>query len=710
MSGMPPYADNREHLAAELAWLDLALGTLVGAGPPDGDPLASVGAARQTIQQRLDATALEGRLLVLPLLTRLFGLSPQEEILIVCCLAPELDPASAATYAHLANDPSRACPSLSLVHRLSSLDPRCSDVATLTSDSRTAAFRWQLVRLDGSRDHRCTQGVVLDPGVSGLLTGAGWLDDRVDALLRPLPPVVAPQPGQVDDAVEDRVTAWPYEQAAGRLALQLRDSDARVLGHFHGAAASEGRRIAAAACSQVGAGLLHADLAEVTALARSGEEPFADSLRRIYRQAALVSAGVYLSGLDDVRRDPRAPALLHTLEELIREASWFTCLESQSPWVPSGWYASELVLMPFDLPMPSFSERRDAWSRSVAGLPDDEAADLASRFPLTVTGITEAVQLARARATAGGDDWDGNTDVGADAGRFAHLVWGCQQHARTGLDGLAAPISPRAGWPDLVLASDVLEQLHELCGQVRQRGRVLDEWGLGDRGSAGNGVRALFLGPSGTGKTLAAEVVAGSLGMDLLKVDLSSVVSKYVGETEKHLARVFSAAERSGAVLFIDEADALFGKRSEVRDSHDRYANIEISFLLQRLEEYDGVVILASNLGQSIDSAFLRRIRVIVQFPFPDEQARRAIWDRHLPARLPVDDDLDLAQLARHVKVSGGVIDKIVWNAAFLAASDGGRLRQEHVLRATRREYDRMGKPFDPTPMRQRDVHEAAGR
>ena len=207
------------------------------------------------------------------------------------------------------------------------------------------------------------------------------------------------------------------------------------------------------------------------------------------------------------------------------------------------------------------------------------------------------------------------------------------------------------------------------------------------------GVYALFTGPSGTGKTLAAEVIANALEFDLLKIDLSAVVSKYIGETEKNLQRVFDSAERADCILFFDEADALFGKRSEIKDAHDRYANIEVNFLLQRLDEYEGVAILASNFAQNIDDAFSRRLQFTVEFPFPDERLRLAIWRNHFPKEAPVAAELDLEYFAREFKISGGSIRKIVLNAAFLAADEGEPISASHLMRATRREYERMGKP-----------------
>jgi SpoVK/Ycf46/Vps4 family AAA+-type ATPase len=260
------------------------------------------------------------------------------------------------------------------------------------------------------------------------------------------------------------------------------------------------------------------------------------------------------------------------------------------------------------------------------------------------------------------------------------------------LDTLARRLQPRHTWSDIVLPDDPRGQLEQVCARVRCRQRVLGDWGFARRLGPNAGVNALFSGPPGTGKTMAAEVLATELGLDLYKIDLSSVVSKYIGETEKNLERIFSAAESANVILFFDEADALFGKRSEVRDSHDRYANVEISYLLQRMEEYDGLAILASNLRQNMDEAFTRRLHFIVEFPFPGESDRRRIWDAHFPPELPREPDVDSASLARSYKLAGGSIRSIVLDAAFLAAAESRSMSARHLRQAAKREYQKMGK------------------
>lgn len=274
----------------------------------------------------------------------------------------------------------------------------------------------------------------------------------------------------------------------------------------------------------------------------------------------------------------------------------------------------------------------------------------------------------------------------------------CRIHARQNMDALAQRVEAIATWDDLVLPELAMETLKRISDQVRHKHTVYDSWGFRQQSNRGFGISALFVGDSGTGKTMAAEVIANELQLDLYRIDLSQVVNKYIGETEKNLNKVFDAAERSGAILLFDEADALFGKRSEVKDSHDRYANIEISFLLQRMESYNGLAILTTNMRKTMDTAFLRRLRFVVHFPFPDSHYRSQIWQRVFPDQTPVNG-LEYQKLAR-LNIAGGNIRNIALNAAFLAAKDKQALSMEHVIQAARTEYIKMEKLLNDSEWR----------
>jgi SpoVK/Ycf46/Vps4 family AAA+-type ATPase len=274
---------------------------------------------------------------------------------------------------------------------------------------------------------------------------------------------------------------------------------------------------------------------------------------------------------------------------------------------------------------------------------------------------------------------------------LADLYQACRAQSSLNLGALAVKTEPRYGWDDLIVPPEQVAQLREICSHVRHGYCVFSQWGFQRKVGYGRCLSALFTGPPGTGKTMAAQVIARELGLDLYRVDLSGVVSKYIGETEKNLSKIFKEAETSNAILFFDEADALFGKRTEVSDAHDRYANIETSYLLQKMEEYEGVVLLSTNLRENMDEAFTRRIRFIVEFPFPDAASRRRIWKGHFPEEAPVGE-LDYDFLAAEFAITGGSIRNAVLSAAFYAAEAGEAISMGHVLHGIRREYEKIGK------------------
>jgi hypothetical protein len=387
--------------------------------------------------------------------------------------------------------------------------------------------------------------------------------------------------------------------------------------------------------------------------------------RRIDREALLAGAGVALAVGTEAAQAAAAVRLISAM---------------RAPVIALG------ALSPFDLA--DLSERtplRFSVPAATAAIPaaaSPAAARAASRA-LQQFRVDEAV-LEQALTSV-----DGVTD---DAAIDAQVWNALRESARGGLDALAQRIDSRATFDDLVVPPAVSNQLHEMASQLRHRYTVYEDWRFGARDSRGLGIAALFSGESGTGKTLAAEVIANEAGLDLYRIDLASVVSKYIGETERNLSQLFAAAEHSGAVLLFDEADALFGKRSEVKDSHDRYANIEIAYLLQRIESYRGLAILTTNMKSALDRAFLRRIRFIVQFPFPDEAARDAIWRRQFPPTAPVGE-IDFAALSR-LQLSGGHIRSVAVNAAFHAAARNTRIDQDTLLIAARSEFAKLERTF----------------
>ena len=345
------------------------------------------------------------------------------------------------------------------------------------------------------------------------------------------------------------------------------------------------------------------------------------------------------------------------------------------------------LLRQLAVPGPNYAQCAAGWAYFLAQLPSQsalfeaECAGLASQFQLSYEQIRNAVSGARESLK--------------QAPTVAQLQVSARAQSIPTIAGLAHQIQPRHHWADVVLPDDQKLMLREMIAMIRQRGQVLEGWGLGKKLAASHGVSALFAGPPGTGKTMSAEIIASELGIDLYRIDLSTMVSKYIGETEKNLEKIFTAAERSNAILFFDEADAIFGKRSEVKDAHDRYANMEVGYLLQRMERYDGVTILATNLRANLDEAFTRRLHFVIDFPFPDEVQRLLLWQTLFPPTVPRAGELDFGGLARKHKIAGGVIRNIVVGACYLAATDQGAVTQAHLQHAARRELQKMGRLQD---------------
>jgi hypothetical protein len=353
--------------------------------------------------------------------------------------------------------------------------------------------------------------------------------------------------------------------------------------------------------------------------------------------------------------------------------------------VPESLRLRDRSVFRVDVRKPNPAEQQSLWIDALgpAGSQmNGELERVVSQFSMGTDAIYNASELARE-----------STALDGDQALTGSALWAaCRAQARPRLDDLAQRIAPAATWNELVLPEMQMRELHQISAQVRRRAKVYNDWGFAAKGDRGLGISALFAGASGTGKTMAAEVLANDLQLDLYRIDLSQVVSKYIGETEKNLRRVFDAAEEGGAVLLFDEADALFGKRSEVKDSHDRYANIEVSYLLQRMEAYRGLAILTTNLKGSLDTAFLRRLRFIIQFPFPDAAHRAEIWRHIFPVQTPLDA-IDFSRLAR-LSIPGGNIRNIALHAAFLAAEAGEVVTMAHLARAARGEYTKLEKPL----------------
>ncbi len=419
------------------------------------------------------------------------------------------------------------------------------------------------------------------------------------------------------------------------------------------------------------------------ASARGVEEPV--RLRDLRLAAALARRVLVFGGLEQL-----APELREAAWRALREGPEraLVCVESSAG---AGALGSEPVHL-LCIPPLGLLERRAAWSALLDGGLADGAGgvdDVSLKFRLSLTQIEQAAAIARTRARVRGGG-DGDSDGALTAEDLDHGARGASRH---GLGGLASRVEGESGWESLVLPERSLGALRTIASFLRHRDRVLPEWGGDGPPRAAAGLKVLFAGESGTGKTMAAQVLARDLGLDLFRIDLATIVSKYIGETEKNLERIFTAADGSNAILLFDEADALFGKRSEVRDAHDRYANVEVAYLLQRIEGYAGAVILATNLRRNIDASFLRRLDLVIDFPFPEPHERARLWQRLLPvqARRP-ESDIEIPFLAARFKLAGGSIRNAALAAALLAAEEGALIAMAHVVRAVALEYDKLGR------------------
>jgi hypothetical protein len=409
-----------------------------------------------------------------------------------------------------------------------------------------------------------------------------------------------------------------------------------------------------------------------------------EKLFQSVRDARMLGAQLYVQGSDlFIDEDGHLLPVSFDALQLLGES---VLLSSRSAFKFSPEMAGNdypMMHVPFE--SLSTQERIDLWKmfleKASSQVNEMEWNALAGQFSLTSGQIMAAASTAMSHALQ--EERALTSDDLFQAARF---------HSGHHLAELAHKIEPRYVWEDLVLPETPLSMLQEMVNMVKARSLVLDQWGLGRKLTSSEGISALFSGPPGTGKTLAAQIMANQLGIDLYRIDLSTVVSKYIGETEKNLERIFSDAAQSNAILFFDEADTIFGKRSEVKDAHDRYANIEVGYLLQRMESYTGVSILATNLRANLDEAFTRRLQFIINFPFPDEEYRLKIWNVLMPPDMPCGSDLNMKLMADRFKLSGGSIRNIIVSAAFLAASDGGRVEMQHLLHGARRELQKIGK------------------
>ncbi len=592
------------------------------------------------------------------------SLSRFEQDVLFLCIAIELDTHIATQCARAQDDPVKTYPTFALA--LAIFNDTSWDVV---SPERPLRY-WRLIDIhQPGAQPLTTSPLRADERIVNFAKGLNYLDDRLASLVAPLDVDQEDLPSSQQSVVEGIVRHWKQASTTSSslpiIQLVGADAPSKQLVAYH-ATAARGLHL-----HRVPIEMLPSSAADLELLARLWQ-----------RESRLLPLALYLDAEEIDGTAPNEGQVLPLHRFLARSEGIFF-LGTREAWLRPG-----RAYLTVDVTKPTPAEQLAAWVATLDGAAPDSPALLSSQFNLNLTTI-RSIALSEHDESAG------------DQSTLPDRLWdACRASVRPRLDSLAQRLDPKATWDDLVLPDEEANMLHQVADQVVQRSQVYEIWGFARKMNRGLGINALFAGESGTGKTMAAEVIANALRLNLYRIDLSAVVSKYIGETEKNLRRLFDAAEDGGAILFFDEADALFGKRSEVKDSHDRYANIEINYLLQRMESYRGLAILATNMKSALDVAFMRRLRFIVNFPFPGLAERKQMWQKVFPAETP-KDELDYDRLAR-LNLTGGGIHNVALNAAFRAAQEAtvSRVTMPLVLAAARTEFRKLERPINEAEFR----------
>jgi ATPase family associated with various cellular activities (AAA)/Winged helix domain, variant len=626
---------------------------LPGPAHPSADP--HVMQAAQAMQKAMEEMNPPPALL---LLSRRLGLSEFEQYLLLLCLGIELDPCIAGLCARCQGEPVRAFPTFALAFSI--FEKPSWDAL---SPERPLRY-YRLLEISQPSGHALTVSPLrADERIINYLKGLNYIDDRLAPLLIPI---------EQHAGMTDRPAS--HNEAAETILQRLKQTEtgkALPVVQLLGPDAASKQLLAGDVASSIGMHLYK--LSSALLPSQAGD---LEALARLWqRESLLLPLALYVDA-SETTVEGAGTGQGSPISRLLERTEGAVFLDTRDPW-PGLTRPSISV----DAAKPAPAEQESAWQAALGPGHEEHAALLAGHFNLSLTEIRRIWQQAATEAPSSPEE-------------LRDRLWkSCLASVRPRLDSLAHRLEPRMSWDDLVLPAPELGLLQQIAEQVAQRSTVYEKWGFSQKMSRGLGISALFAGDSGTGKTMAAEVIAAHLRLDLYRIDLSSVISKYIGETEKNLRRLFDAAENGGAILFFDEADALFGKRSEVKDSHDRYANIEINYLLQRMEAYRGLAILATNMKSALDPAFLRRLRFVVNFPFPGAAERKAIWQKVFPASVPTSG-LDYDRLAR-LNVAGGNIYNIALNAAFMAARGARVVTMPLILEAARAEFRKLERPIN---------------
>ncbi len=623
------------------------------------------------IELKKEESQKKGIKLKLSSLAGIFNLTSFEVDIILIGMASELDTKYERLYAYLQNDATKRQPGVDLILNLlcSSSEEKVYARQYFYADS--SLFKNKIVQFVEDRVQRplLSRFIRVDDRTINYLLGLSQIDEKIGFFSELTRIQTNLKEIQLSEELHRKILNFStfWKKTVGRRTCFLQ-----------GPRGAGKKTIAQGVSWELDTALLIVDIPMLI----NREANFEESVSRIFREAVLQDSAVYLDHFERLfSEDAKNIHYKNILFKALEDYNGIAFIASDEVLELSGELQKDLFKI--EIPTLDYEMRRTVWNTSLNRTFDrEDISALANKFKFTAGQINDAITSAEKLAVLEGRD-----DITID-----DLYHGCRLQSNQKLTALAKRIRPKYGWGDIILPKEKTEQLREVTNYIKNKGIVYHDWGFDNKLSLGKGLNILFSGPSGTGKTMAAEVIASELGLDLYKIDLSMVVSKYIGETEKNLNRIFKEAEESNAILFFDEADALFGKRSEVQDSHDRYANIEINYLLQKMEENEGIVILATNLSKNIDDAFLRRMHFTIEFPFPEEEYRYKIWKSLFPEEAPLSDDIDYGFLAKRFKLSGGNIKNIVVNAAFLAAENSGVIAMEEVIKAAKREFQKIGK------------------
>jgi adenylate kinase family enzyme len=627
------------------------------------------------IDDRVEQSQAHGMRLPIVELAIRFALAPSEIDILFACLAVELDRRYERVYGFLHNDMSRrlASPGLAISLYSEGIEEQLGARALLNARAPLRHYRLIEVVDDGAAMPRLSRSMRIDERIASFLLGEHTIDSRIARHVTPVDVTTT--------SFDDEMLGNGHAESLERIvhAASAPHGRGKSLIYLHGASRSAADALVRAAARRLDFSVLTVDL---ELLAESADD-FERALFLLFREGLLSQAAIYLRNLDRAFEPPHAAARYRALLRCATEMGSVVFASGEQRWC---WQlpAAPVVLRIVELQPDGAAEQLRAWhALSSEMLSDADRHHLVSLHPLPVTAIRDVWNMALAVAGAHDDD---------APLALEQVQQACRAFAGTPVSSLARRIEPKHRWADLVLPSVQLEHLTAICSQAKHASIVYGSWRFERKLALGRGLNVLFTGPPGTGKTMAAEVIGADLGVDILKIDLSQIVSKYIGETEKNLRQLFDQAASANAILFFDEADALLGKRSDVKDAHDRYANTETAYLLQKMEEYPGITILATNLRQNIDQAFTRRMRFIIDFPFPEDEDRLRIWQSMWPAEVPLGPDVDFAVLARQFRLAGGGIRNVALAAAFLAAEQSQPVSMRHLMLATKRELQKMGR------------------